>query len=254
MMKTPAEIDRSDPPASCRHAERVQEFFGEPDRYLSNDVRLRIRLLLCQQMLEGTDRSLMLDIGCGDGSISLPLVAPRSRLTLLDFSAPMLERARQNIPGDLRSRVEVVCQDLTEFSTAEPYSLVICLGVLAHVPDVGGALARIASLLRPGGHCLLQITDASRWLGRLNYAYYDRRSRARPEDGYRLNRLTSGRIAADAGALGLRLVDCRNYSLAFPGLRRLPDGLQFRLERAFLKSRLSRHGGESLLLFRRGEP
>ena len=253
MMKTPADLERPDPRTSRRHTERVQEFFGEPDRYLCNDARLRVRLLLCQQMVEGIDRSLMLDIGCGDGSVSLPLVAPGSRLTLLDFSAPMLERASRNIAQDLKPRVETVCQDLMEFSAAESYSLVICLGVLAHVPDVGDALAKIASLLRPGGHCLLQITDASRWLGRLNYAYYDRRSRSRRADGYPLNRLASVKLVAEAGALGLDLVHRRHYSLAFPGLRRLPDNPQFRLERAFLKSRLSRHGGESLLLFQRGE-
>jgi SAM-dependent methyltransferase len=202
-------------------------------------------------MVEGIDRSLILDIGCGDGSMSLPLLEAGGRLTLLDFSAAMLERAKRNIPRPLEPRVEIVCGDLIQFSPAQRYTLVLCLGVLAHVPDVGEALAKIASLLGEGGHCLLQITDASRWLGRLNYAYYDWRSRGRPSQGYPLNRLASGRLTADADALGLRLVKCRNYSLSIPGLRRLPDEVQFRLERRFLSSRFSRHGGESLLLLKR---
>ena len=59
-------------------------------------------------MVEGVDRSLILDIGCGDGSLSLPLLDDRSRLTLLDFSEGMLERARQNIPPGMNTRVEIV--------------------------------------------------------------------------------------------------------------------------------------------------
>jgi SAM-dependent methyltransferase len=235
-------------------ARQVREFFGEPERYLGSDARLRIRRLMCRQMAEGTDRSMILDAGCGDGSMSLPLMAPGGRLTLLDFSGPMLARAARNIPPDLKSRVETVCGDLMEFSAAEPYSLVICLGVLAHVADVDQALARIASLLRPGGHCLFQITDASRWLGRLSYAYDDWRSRRRSVHGYGLNRLTCGTLVAAADALGLRLVDRRNYALTIPGLRRLPDEIQFRLQQGYLRSRLSRHGGEAMLLFQRHEP
>ena len=250
-MKASAEPDRPNAVASRRHSQSVRRFFAEPDRYLGNDSRLMVRRLLCGQMVEAVDRSLILDMGCGDGSMSLPLLAPECRLTLLDSSAPMLERAKRNIPRRLESSVETVCQDLMEFAPTERYTLVLCLGVLAHVPDVGEALAKIASLVRSGGHCLLHITDASRWLGRINYAYYGWRSRVRPSHGYPLNRLKSGKLVADADALGLRLVECRNYSLTFPGLRRLPNALQFRLERRFLNSRFSRHGGESLSLFQR---
>ncbi len=247
-MNPSAEPDRVGPCASRRHAQQVRRYFAEPDRYLANDARLAIRRLACRQMVHAVDRSLILDIGCGDGSMSLPLLTPQSRLTLLDSSRPMLDRAKGNTPEDLESNVELVCLDLMELEPAHRYTLVLCLGVLAHVPDVGDALARIASLLGPGGHCLLHITDTSRWLGRINHAYYDRRSRARADHGYSLRRLDSPTLITDAEALGLRLVERRNYSLSVPGLRRLPNTLQFRLERGFLNSRLSRHGGESLLL------
>lgn len=229
------------------HARRVHGFFAEPDRYLGNDARLGIRRLVCRQMAERTDRSATLDIGCGDGTMSLPLMAPHSRLTLLDFSAPMLERAAANVGPEMKPRVQIVCQDLAGFAPGHRYTLVLCLGVLAHVPDVSGALAKIASLLEPGGHCLVQITDASRWLGRVSHAWYSRRQRRRA-DGYALNRLDGRSLVAEAAARGLRLIEQRNYSLSVPGLRRLPVRVQFALERRFFSSRLSGHGGESMLL------
>ena len=239
---------------SQRHAQQVRGYFADPDRYLANDARLAIRRLACGEMVRDVDRSVMLDIGCGDGSMSLPLLTPQARLTLLDSSRPMLDRAQENIPDDLESRVELVCRDLMAFEPDRPYTLALCLGVLAHVPDVNDTMARIAALLRPGGHCLLHITDTSSWLGRINHAYYDRRSRARADHGYALRRLDSPTLIADARAHGLQLVDRRNYSLSVPGMRRLPAGLQFRLERGFLNSRSSRHGGESLMLFVKDGP
>ncbi len=205
--------------------------------------------MMCEQMVLGTDPSSILDIGCGDGTMSLPIVGPESRLTLLDFSPEMLERARRNIPDDMSSRVDIVCSDLAQFAPHQRFSLVLCLGVLAHVPDVGEALGKIASLIRPGGHCLVQITDAGRWLGRVNHAWFDRRSRG--AEGYALNRLDSAELAEQARGVGLQRVASRSYSLAFPGMRRLPARVQFSLERRFLSSRLARHGGETLLLFKR---
>ena len=212
---------------------------------------MTIRRTVTGQMVEGVDRSVILDIGCGDGSMSLPMLEACGHLTLLDFSGPMLERAKANIPPGLADRVTTACADLQEFTADRKYTLALCLGVFAHVRDVRQTLAKIASLLGPGGHCLVQITDTTRWIGRLNYAYYGWRSRRRAEDGYTLNRLGSDTLVAGAEVAGLRLVTCRNYSLAVPVLSRLPDRLLLSLERRFLHSRLSRHGGESLLLFQR---
>jgi SAM-dependent methyltransferase len=230
------------------HARRVHGFFAEPDRYLGNDARLGIRRLVCRQLAARTDRTSILDIGCGDGTMSLPLVGPQSRLTLLDFSAPMLERAAANVAPEMRPRVEIVCRDLAGFAGEHRYTLVLCLGVLAHVPDVSHALAKVATLIEPGGHCLIQITDASRWLGRMSHAWYSRRH-SRRADGYVLNRLDGPSLVAEAGAQGLRLVEQRNYSLSVPGIRRLPVGVQFALERGFYSSWFAEHGGESMFLF-----
>lgn len=227
---------------------RVHGFFAEPDRYLGNDARLGVRRLVVRELAARTDRRAILDIGCGDGTMSLPLLGPEGRLTLLDFSAPMLERAAANVPPEMRPRVEIVCRDLAGFGGDERYTLVLCLGVLAHVPDVAGALAKIATLIEPGGHCLVQITDASRWLGRVSHAWYNRRH-ARRADGYVLNRLDGPRLVAEAAANGLRLVEQRNYSLSVPGLRRLPVKVQFALERGFYSSWFAGLGGESMLLF-----
>ena len=98
-MNPSAEPDRADPTASRRHAQQVRRYFAEPDHYLANNARLAIRRLACGQMVQDVDRSFILDIGCGDGSMSLPLLTPQGRLTLLDSSRPMLDRAKAQPPA-----------------------------------------------------------------------------------------------------------------------------------------------------------
>jgi SAM-dependent methyltransferase len=238
------------PRAESEHGRRVRGFFAEPDRYLGNDARLGIRRQVCRELAGKTDRSTILDVGCGDGTMSLPLLGPEGRLTLLDFSPPMLERAAANVAPDERNRVELVCGDLGGFAPGRRFTLVLCLGVLAHVPDVPAAIAKVSDLVAPGGHCLVQITDAARWLGRLSHAWYTRRH-GRRADGYALNRLDGRRLVAEAAARGLRLVAERHYSLTVPGLRRLPVKVQFAIERGFYASPLASRGGESIFLFAR---
>lgn len=252
-MNAPARyIDKKEAPGS-RHLQHVRRYFGEPDRYLRTDSRLVIRRMLCTEMLGGLDRHRIVDLGCGDGSLSLPLVGPESCLTLVDLSAEMLDRAKRNVPPELDARIEVVRSSLADFESDKPYSLALCLGVLAHVPDLNEAIAKIASLLEPGGHCLLHLTDASTVLGRLNYAYYGFRSHWRSEDAYALNRLESDKLVVVAESMGLRLIEAHRYSLSFPGLRCLPDGLILAMEKWFLNSRFSAYGGEGFLLFQREE-
>jgi SAM-dependent methyltransferase len=59
--------------------------------------------------------------------------------------------------------------ELERFATDERFDLVSLIQVVAHFPDVRGALARAAGLVRPGGHLILESWDrdsrTARWFG-----------------------------------------------------------------------------------------
>lgn len=42
----------------------------------------------------------------------------------------------------------------------ESFGLIICLGVMAHMLSPGDFVARIVTLLKPGGSLILEFTDA----------------------------------------------------------------------------------------------
>jgi 2-polyprenyl-3-methyl-5-hydroxy-6-metoxy-1,4-benzoquinol methylase len=112
---------------------KVEAFFSDPDPYLRNNCAIAVRSTLVKDLLGEIRHSRILDLGCGDGSVSVHFLAQRNSVTMLDLSWAMLERARANTPPEYRSRVDYVNADLLDFEAERPYDVVLCIGVLAHV-------------------------------------------------------------------------------------------------------------------------
>src|SRR5580692_9200767 len=98
--------------------DRVRHFFDQPENYLDRrrfDIRVRVETT--EAFLKESSFTRILDIGCGDGSISVPLLSLDRSLTLLDISPNMLALARSRVPAGLMSKVAFVNED---FLTAFP--------------------------------------------------------------------------------------------------------------------------------------
>lgn len=92
----------------------------------------------------------ILDVGCGAGWLE-PSLKQFGAVTATDLSAEVLARMRARIP-----HVEFIAGDFMELPF-EPSSVdvAVSLEVLAHVADQGAFIAKIHSLLRPGGWLML---------------------------------------------------------------------------------------------------
>jgi len=120
------------------------------------------------------DRVLYVGIGSGEEAV---LAARRgARVTGIDVSPAMLRRARRRLAAE-GAPVDLVRADLFDFEVGRPFDVVAANFVLnIFAPEtMRAALARAASLVRPGG--LLMLADfappgegrASRWLSSLHY-------------------------------------------------------------------------------------
>ena len=101
-----------------------------------------------------TDESVVVDLGAGTGQLSLA-VAPRcSRVIAVDVSPVMLDRLRAKVEASRLTNIDVVQAGfLTYEHEGDRVDFVYSRYALHHLPDFwkGVALARIRSLLDPGG-------------------------------------------------------------------------------------------------------
>ena len=87
-----------------------------------------------------------LDIGCGDGALSVTVRA--ERLTLADVSALALSRAQARLPD--AAAVELVPDAPLPFADGA-FDLVVCTETIEHVRDVQLFLSEVRRVLGPGG-------------------------------------------------------------------------------------------------------
>jgi len=216
----PEEKERAEG-AAPKTVERVGRYFGNSRNYL--DIRryvIDIRKETVQEFIGGRKFSRILDIGCGDGSISTPLLTSQNRLTLLDISPEMLSRARRRVTPELMNNVEIVNQDLmTAPFEAGCYDLILCIGVLAHVQSPAAVIAKIASLLEPGGIVILECTDAAHFSNHVFVLLAKMRTLFKRED-YRTSPISAKYVIDTAGHQGLKLASLYRHNLALPTMRR----------------------------------
>jgi 2-polyprenyl-3-methyl-5-hydroxy-6-metoxy-1,4-benzoquinol methylase len=96
------------------------------------------------------------DIGCGTGRHALRLAAAGARVTALDFSEAMLQRARTK-PG--AEAITFVCHDLAEpFPLASgAFDRVFCCLVLDHIAELGSLFRELHRLCRPTGQVIISV-------------------------------------------------------------------------------------------------
>ena len=83
----------------------------------------------------------VLEVGCGRGDLARGVARLGYEVSAIDPEAPV---------GGIFQAVS-----LEEFSDPGPFDAVLANLALHHIPDLGGALAKIGRLLRPGGRLIV---------------------------------------------------------------------------------------------------
>lgn len=78
--------------------------------------------------LAGFNGQLVLEIGCGDGRLTWRYADKAAQVTAIDPFEDGITRAKENMPDDLRSRVEfhhIAFEDFTAVSEPSTFDIVI---------------------------------------------------------------------------------------------------------------------------------
>lgn len=128
--------------------------YDEPGNQL-----LEIEQPIVRKILDDLPVGVALDAACGTGRHTAYLASLGHKVIGVDTSPEMLARAREKAP-----EAEFHEADLHDVPLADDsVDLVVCSIALAHVPDLGPALAEFVRLLRPNGH--LVISDSRGLIG-----------------------------------------------------------------------------------------
>ena len=102
----------------------------------------------------------ILEIGIGTGRIACQLLKHGCRsLTGLDISPKTIEAAKSQL-SDF-SNTKLILADITEFCQPTSFDIACSVLTFMHIQDKSRALGNIVNCLRPGGHLVVSIDNAS---------------------------------------------------------------------------------------------
>jgi demethylmenaquinone methyltransferase / 2-methoxy-6-polyprenyl-1,4-benzoquinol methylase len=133
--------------------DRIAPVYDAMNRVTTAGLDGRWRRLAAEAVVRPGDS--VLDAACGTGDLAIAASRVGARVTGLDFSARMLERARRKAPG-----LEWVEGDVLAlpFEDASFDAVTIGFGI-RNVDDLEAGLRELARVLRPGGRiAVLEIT------------------------------------------------------------------------------------------------
>jgi len=133
--------------------DRIAPVYDVMNRVMTAGLDRRWRTLTAEAVVRPGDR--VLDACCGTGDLAIASARIGGRVTGLDFSEPMLERARRKAPQLEWMRGDVLS---LPFDDATFDAATVGFGV-RNVEDIDRALRELRRVLRPAGRLgILEIT------------------------------------------------------------------------------------------------
>ncbi len=109
----------------------------------------------------------LLDVGCGDGSITAELCKSYSDVVAIDNHVPSLDQAQLKCPPETHfcacgiDKLEIRHLKLYEDVEPQPFDAITMTAVLEHLPDPVGSLRHAATLLNKGGKIFVAVPNAN---------------------------------------------------------------------------------------------
>jgi SAM-dependent methyltransferase len=100
-----------------------------------------------------SDAPRILDLGAGEGSVTLPFLELGARVTAVDISNSQLDALRKKCER-FSYRLELRCEDMSEILKLkwQQYDVIVVNSFLHHIPDYLGMIRESIVLLKPHGH------------------------------------------------------------------------------------------------------
>jgi len=194
--------------------------FSDPNWYLESNHNILIRQESIEEFVGGKNNIKILDIGCGDGSITKLIEQNISELIVVDSSTEMLKLAESTWINSKIKFTPLKIDIETEQLPDGPFDLILVLGILAHVENHDVLIAEISKRLSPKGVVIIQNFNASHPIGALLLLYGQIRHLFGFQD-QDWSKVSNKKITELASRCELEWKDEFSYALPLPGMRRI---------------------------------
>jgi malonyl-CoA O-methyltransferase len=166
------------------------------------------------------------DIGCGTGRHAVRLAARGARVTAVDFSEGMLERARKKAET-LSSAPRFVLHDLTDSLPLadQAFDRVLSALVIDHIEDLGRFFAELRRICRPQGRVVLSVIHPAMMLRGVQARFRD------PKSGREIHPRSAphqlGEYVQAATAARLSIEHCREHAVDEALAARVPRAKKY---------------------------
>jgi ubiquinone/menaquinone biosynthesis C-methylase UbiE len=148
-------------------SENVIAFFKKQEAYILENPIIELRTRIVNDLIGDPNGLNILDIGCGDGSISINYLK-NNKITFLDITPEMLDLVKARISNEYIENVQIKNISVFDFNPNINYDIIVCMGVLAHVSDPLELIKKIESLLTCDGIAVIQFTNKNNLISILN--------------------------------------------------------------------------------------
>jgi 2-polyprenyl-3-methyl-5-hydroxy-6-metoxy-1,4-benzoquinol methylase len=228
--------------------QKIKDYFNETNNYIKNNLVIALRANLIKKSLPDLNNKCILDIGCGNGDLTLPYIKD-NKITFLDLSDKMLEIVRSKIPVEYYQNAEFVNLPLDKFVHKKKYDYLFIIGVLAHVNSLKMTFSRLAELLVADGTLIIQFTNSRNIISLIIRLIHQIKMVFGKRLEYKVNYISLQRITKEVKKNKLGYYKKVTYWPTLPGFMILPDGIRRFIYYRILNSKLLRPLGGEILLF-----
>ena len=132
--------------------DRIAADYARKDLYEASRIARQVRLQRTIDLTEHRPDADILEVGCGGGFAAQYLRGRYGSYTGIDYSGELIAFASQLEAG---SGVAFHTADLYEWQPDIGYDVIFAVGVLHHMPDIPRAMSAMCSMLKPGGHLVV---------------------------------------------------------------------------------------------------
>jgi 2-polyprenyl-3-methyl-5-hydroxy-6-metoxy-1,4-benzoquinol methylase len=133
----------------------LQETFTWARSKMFSDYNSVLGYFQAMACLEYAQGQSLLDMPCGDGTLTSILAPSFERVVCLDASSKHLALAREKLPS-----AEIIESLIEDFETTERFDTITMINILEHVVDPVQILRKASSLLSDNGVLLVHVPNA----------------------------------------------------------------------------------------------